>query len=190
MREGGKELALLDSSSLWGGLSVEGDRVLRDGVVLPCTLEGGTGRVHSAARHPSRATFFACERGEFVLSEGVRHVDPIEFRDGAPSGEPIGLVFEDSERLWIATRDSFGCVDTRLFYGRTFAAVDGVPAAPYLGLEEDSDPLARWTIRPDPKVFLGIPARKPAKLLSCRRNTRGRHAEKEPLSYTFAPVKA
>ena len=106
----------------------------RSGVRLDCTTEQGTGVARSLGVHLGGTVFVAAAEGLFRVSDEVMHTDFVKPSDGAPPGSPLGVVPRGLNRLWIATRDSFACLDSRQFFGRTFDASDGVPPGPYLGL--------------------------------------------------------
>lgn len=123
--------------------AVEGGRLvrLRGGVreTLGCTLEGGPGAVRALAHHPAGTTFVAAERGLFRVSPEVDHLDPVEFAGGEPPGAPVGLHYDGDGRLWMATEQGFGCLDTLQFFGRSIGPGDGLPPGPFLDLAAEPD---------------------------------------------------
>ncbi|MFQ5505100.1 MAG: hypothetical protein ACE5F1_09930, partial [Planctomycetota bacterium] len=96
-----------------------------------------TGRILALAEHPDGTTFVAAEGGLFSVSPEVEDLDPVELSGEAPAGKPVGIRAGRNKRLWVATDEAFGCVDTTQFFGRSFAASDGLPEGPYLGLGSD-----------------------------------------------------
>ncbi|MCE9592835.1 MAG: hypothetical protein K8S98_01465 [Planctomycetes bacterium] len=101
---------------------------------LLCTLDGGPGAVHAFDESPLGLVFVAAEHGLFVTSRAVQSLDPVDLWQGAPTGPAVGVIVDSNERLWLATRESFGCVELHQHFGRTFSAADGVPPPPYRSL--------------------------------------------------------
>ncbi len=132
------------------GLKIEGGELCRDqvpeqghpaqgnGVPLGCTLAGGPGEIHAVDKLPGGTTFIAAQRGLFALSADVKHLDPVELKDGAPAGAPLGIVAQGTDRLWIVTQSELGCIDTRQAFGRTVPAAE-LPGGPYSGLWAGND---------------------------------------------------
>ena len=117
--------------------SIREGRLFRDGTPLGSASEEGTGAVHSLGVHLGGTVFVAAEHGLFRVSDEVAHTDLVKLHDGGPTGVPIGALPRGLNRVWFATLDSFGCLDSRQFFGRTFRESDGLPPGPYLGLAED-----------------------------------------------------
>ena len=109
--------------------------------VLRCTREGGTGDVRAIVIDAVGTAFVAAANGVFMTRPEVDTLDPIEARDGVPRGAAVGLAIDAQRRLWVATTESFGCIDTVHFFGRTLDADDGLPlpAPPYTGLHAEPD---------------------------------------------------
>ncbi|MBX3463829.1 MAG: hypothetical protein KF830_11725 [Planctomycetes bacterium] len=104
-----------------------------------CTAADGSGAVHALARHAHGTVFVAATRGWFALDAEHAVLDRMELRDGVPPGSPRGVGVDRAGRLWLCTDEAFGVVDPRFGFGRTFGAADGLPAAPFRGLELDAE---------------------------------------------------
>jgi hypothetical protein len=143
-----------------GVLEAAGDRIIRrrDGVAreLVCTARAGTGTIRALALGPLGTTYVAAERGLFLVDPSVDALDGMWLADGVPRGEIVGLHSDRVDRLWIATRDEFGCVHTGQWFGRMHTHDDGLPAPPYLEFAPASGELLLRTAagvfayRPDP----------------------------------------
>jgi len=121
------------------GVLVRRDPATGRGVALGCTLDGGPGRVVDLAAHPAGTRFVAAERGLFVVDDSVDHLDPLDLRTPLPRGPPVGVHVDARARLWVATRDGFGCWDAALLHGRAFGPADGLPAGPFRALLPQPD---------------------------------------------------
>jgi hypothetical protein len=144
-------------------LAVRDGRLLltRNGVEaeMPCTLRDGPGTVRELTRHPCGTVFVAADNGLFLTDAEHDVLDPPPARDGMPPGQPIGIHADDRGRLWLATTTSFGVVDPRLFFGRTFGRADGLPEPPFTGLAAAGD---RLLLRTAHGIFEYTPDRSPA----------------------------
>ena len=100
----------------------------------PCTDPADTGRVTQLAATGLGQCVVAAERGLFVLDEAHPVADLVSLRDGGLEGALRGVVSAGDGRVFVCTRDAFGCVDLRHRYGFSFGEGQGVPDGPYLGL--------------------------------------------------------
>lgn len=101
---------------------------------IGCTDPAGTGELRAITSRPAGTIWVAAARGLFCLAPEVELLDEVRRIDGAPRGPPVGVVFGDADRLWLATEEEFGVIDPRQGFGRRLSDADGLPPGPYRAL--------------------------------------------------------
>ena len=124
-------------------LMCEGDQLLRkiDDKIVKLTpiSQESTGQIHDLESDPGGVVYVIADNGIYISSPNSERLIQLKLKNGSPKGRPRSAHFDVRRRLWLATDEEFGVVDTRFFTGRVFTENDGLMPSLPIGIMADKD---------------------------------------------------